>query len=123
MSTMQQKAMIAGFTTAERNYIRRNLDQFFSTLPTVADGFLLKTWRSGPQAGQPKVPLPARGLIERGLMQIDTTQRWPRLLFTESGLVALRTMMTDRRLADPEKYAHVRQELGIPSGAPARAGH
>jgi hypothetical protein len=56
-------------------------------------------------------------------MRIDTTQRWPRLLFTETGLGALRTMMTDRRLADPEKYAHVRQELGIPSGAPARAGH
>ena len=53
MSTMQ-KAMIAGFTTAERDYIRRNLDQFFSTLPMVADGFLLKTWRSGPQAGQPR---------------------------------------------------------------------
>src|ERR1700729_1194245 len=94
MSTMQQqKAMIAGFTTAERDYIRRNLDQFFSTLPTVADGFLLKTWRSGSQAGQPKVPLPAKGLIERGLMRIDSTQRWPRLLFTETGLVALRTMM------------------------------
>jgi hypothetical protein len=123
MSTMQQKAMIAGFTTAERDYIRRNLDQFFSTLPTVADGFLLKTWRGGPQAGQPKVPLPAQGRIERGLMRIDSTQHWPRLLFTEAGLVALRTMMTDRRLADLEKYAHVRQELGIPSGAPVRAGH
>src|SRR5580704_6385789 len=113
MSTMQQMAMIAGFTTAERDYIRRNLDQFFSTLPTVADGFLLKTWRSGPQAGQPKVPLPAKGLIERGLMRIDTTERWPRLLFTETGLVALRTMMTDRRLADPARYAHIRRELGI----------
>jgi hypothetical protein len=33
--------------------------------------------------------------------------------------VALRTMMTDRRLADPERYAHIRQELGIPSGAHA----
>jgi hypothetical protein len=42
MSTIQQKAMIAGFTTAERDYIRRNLDQFFSTLPTVADDFLLR---------------------------------------------------------------------------------
>jgi hypothetical protein len=113
MSTMQQKAMIAGFTTAERDYIRRNLDQFFSTLPTVADGFLLKTWRSGPQAGQPKVPLPAKGLIERGLMRIDTTQHWPRLLFTETGLGALRAMMADRRLADPARYAHIRQELGI----------
>jgi hypothetical protein len=116
MSTTQ-KAMIAGFNAAERDYIRRELDQFFSTLPTVADGFMLKTWRSGPQAGQPKVPLPAKGLVERGLMRIDTTQRWPRLLFTDTGLVALRTMMTDRRLADPERYAHIRQELGILSGA------
>jgi hypothetical protein len=116
MSTTQ-KAMIAGFNAAERDYIRRELDQFFSTLPTVADGFMLKTWRSGPQAGQPKVPLPAKGLVERGLMRIDTTQRWPRLMFTETGLVALRTMMTDRRLADPRRYAHIRQELGILSGA------
>jgi hypothetical protein len=122
MSTMQ-KAMIAGFTAAEQDYIRRELDQFFSTLPTVADGFMLKTWRSGPHAGQPKVPLPAKGLVERGLMRIDTTQRWPRLLFTETGLVALRTMMTDRRLADRKRYAHIRQELGIPSadGAPPGA--
>ena len=89
----------------------------------MADGFLLKTWRSGPQAGQPKVPLLSKGLIERGLMRIDSTQHLPQLLFTEAGLGALRTMMRDRRLADPEKYAHVRQELGIPSGAPARAGH
>ncbi|HEY4041252.1 MAG TPA: hypothetical protein VGM32_05320 [Rhodopila sp.] len=111
--------MIAGFSATERDYICRNLDQFFSTLPTVADGFLLKTWRSNPQAGQPKVPLPAKGLIERGLMRIDTTQQWPRLLLTETGLVALRTIMTNRRLADPERYAHIRQELGIPSGARA----
>jgi hypothetical protein len=32
---------------------------------------------------------------------------------TEAGLAALRTMMTDRRLADPVTFAHVRQELGI----------
>jgi hypothetical protein len=31
VSTMQ-KAMIAGFTTAERDYIRRELDQFFACL-------------------------------------------------------------------------------------------
>ena len=60
-----------------------------------------------------RVPLPAEGLIERGLMRIDSTQRWPRLLFTETGLEALRTMMMDRRLADPARYAHIRQELGI----------
>ncbi len=105
--------MNAGFTPGERDYIRRERDQFFSTLPSVADGFQLRTWRGGLQAGQPKLPLPARGLVERGLMRIDTAQPWPRLLFTETGLAALRAMMTDRRLADPVKFAHIRQELGI----------
>jgi hypothetical protein len=65
MKTMQA-AMIAGFTSSERDYIRRELDQFFSTLPSVADGFQIKTWRGGPQAGKPKLPLPAKGLLERG---------------------------------------------------------
>jgi hypothetical protein len=110
---MTQKAMIAGFTPSERGYIRRELGQFFSTLPTVADGFQLRTWRGGPHAGRPKLPLPARGLVERELMRIDTTERFPRLVFTEAGLTVLRTMMMDPRLADPVTFAHIRQELGI----------
>jgi hypothetical protein len=32
---------------------------------------------------------------------------------TEAGLVELRAMMADRRLADSKRFAHVRQELGI----------
>jgi hypothetical protein len=108
-----QDRMIAGFTAAERDYIRRELDMFFSTLPSVAEGFQLKTWRSGPDAGQPKLPPTAKGLVERGLMRLDTGGHLPRLFFTKAGLVALRAMMMDRRLADPKKFAHVRQELGI----------
>ena len=101
------------FTPVERDYIRRDLDMFFSTLPSVAEGFHLKTWRGGPQAGQPKVPQAAAGLVERGLMRLDTTARMPRLFFTKAGIVALRAMMADTRLANPAKFAHVRQELGI----------
>jgi hypothetical protein len=101
------------FTPAERDYIRRELDMFFSTLPTVAEGFPLKAWRGGPQAGQPKLPLTAKSLLQRGLMRLDATSRVPRLFFTEPGLQALRVMMADRRLAIPEKFAHVRQELGL----------
>jgi hypothetical protein len=105
--------MIAGFTTGERNYIRRELDIFFSTLPSVAEGFQLKTWRGGPDASKPKLSPIAKGLIARGLMRLDASGRLPRLFFTEAGLTALRAMMMDRRLADPKKFAHVRQELGI----------
>jgi len=109
----KQRDMVAGFTPGERDYIRRELDRFFSTLPSDAEGFPLKTWRGGPDAGKPKLPPTAKGLVERGLMRLDTGQRLPRLFFTEAGLNTLRTMMSDRRLADPERFAHIRQELGI----------
>jgi hypothetical protein len=29
-------------------------------------------------------------------------------MFTETGPMALRTMMADRRLSDPQRYAHIR---------------
>jgi hypothetical protein len=101
------------FTPSERDYVRRELDMFFSTYPTVDEGFQLKTWRGGPQAGQPKLPPPARSLLDRGLIRLDTGLRPPRLFFTDEGLVELRAMMADRRLADPVKFAHIRRELGI----------
>src|SRR6202050_3638178 len=110
---MTKKAPVTGLSPGEREYIRRELDMFFSTLPTVAEGFQLKTWRGGPEAGKPKVPSVARSLIDRGLMRLDTGEPLPRLFFTEAGLVELRAMVADRRLVDPRRFAHVRQELGI----------
>ncbi len=106
-------AAIPVFTPGERDYIRRELDQFFSTLPSVAEGFQLRTWRGDPQVGQPKVPAAAQGLLERGLMRLEPTPWPPRLFFTDAGLAALRAMMSDGRLANPKTFAHVRRELGI----------
>src|SRR3954471_16174918 len=105
--------MIAGVTAGGRDYIPRELDMVFSTLRSIAEGFQLKIWRGGPDAGKPKLSPIAKGLIARGLMRLDAGGRFPRLFFTETGLTALRVMMLDRRLADPKKFAHVRQELGI----------
>jgi hypothetical protein len=116
--TKPQNAPAAGFSTAEREYIRRELDVFFSTHPSVAEGFQLKVWRGGPQAGQPKIPPTAKGLLERGLMRLDVSGRLPRLFFTGAGPIELRAMMSDRRLADPVKFAHIRQELGIDPQVP-----
>lgn len=101
------------FSAGERAYIRGELDMVFSTLPTVAEGFQLRTWRGGPDAGKPKLSPIAKGLVERGLMRLDTSQRLPRLFFTATGLAGLRAMMADRRLADPKTFGHIRQELGI----------
>lgn len=58
------------FNAQERDYIRRELDLFFGTLPSVADGFQLRTWRSGPLAGQPKLPPALRTMVDGGLMEI-----------------------------------------------------
>jgi hypothetical protein len=35
----------AVLTSGEREYIRRELDLYFGTLPSVAEGFQLRTWR------------------------------------------------------------------------------
>ena len=101
------------FTAPERDLIRRELGMRFSQFPSVAGGLFLRTWRSGPQAGQPKVPPPVRSMLERGLVTLRTDQRWTRAHFTPAGLDALREMARDRRLLDPVRYAHVRQELGL----------
>ena len=116
-----ENATGAEFTSGEREYIRRELDQFFSTLPSVAEGFQLRTWRGGPQKGQPKLPPAAKTLVDRGLMRIDRSSNLPRLFFTEAGIATLQRMMSDRRFADPVKFAHVRLELGIDSGVETKA--
>jgi hypothetical protein len=112
------------FNAVERNYVRQQLDVFFSTLPTVAEGVQLRTWKTGTRKGAPKVPPAAQSLIDRGLMRLDTTGRSPLLFFTPEGLGALRRMMADPRLANPQKFAHIRRELGIdpPDGGADAAG-
>jgi hypothetical protein len=109
------------FTASEREYIRRELDQFFGTLPAVADGFQLRTWRTGPRKDQPKLPPAAKSLLDHGMMRLDQHGRLPRLFFTESGMAALRRMMANARFADPGKFAHVRAELGIQPASNAAA--
>ncbi len=106
----------AGFTSGERGYIRRELDMFFSTYPTVAEGFLLKTCRGGPEGGKPKLSPVAKGLADRGLMRLDAgTTRPSTILHDKQGVLAeLRAMMMmDRRFADPKKFRQIRQELGV----------
>ena len=111
--TQDSSVDAAGLTAGERDYIQRELDMFFSSLPTVAEGFQLKTWRGGVKAGQPKVPPAGQSMLDRGLMRLVIERRPPRLLFTEAELAALRIMMSDRRQADPKKFMHIRQELGL----------
>ncbi len=58
---MTKQAPATGFSASERDYIRRELDMFFSTLPTVAEGFQLK---HGAVARRP-VSRRSRRLLDR----------------------------------------------------------
>ena len=100
-------------TAPERELIRREFCQIFGGFPSLADGIFLRTWRGGPQAGQPKVPPAVRSMLERGLVEVRPDRRGPRALFTAAGLAALRQLAQDRRGLDPVRFAHVRRELGL----------
>jgi DNA-binding MarR family transcriptional regulator len=77
----------------------------------------LRTWRAGPQAGQPKLSPAIRSMLERGLIEIrrDARSRLPYAFFTEAGVTALRRLAQDRRALDPVRFAHIRRELGTPA--------
>ena len=49
------------FTAAERELIRREFGQRFGQDPALANGIFLRCWRTGPKAGQPKIPNPNYG--------------------------------------------------------------
>ena len=52
-------------------------------------------------------------MIDRGLMVVRTGTPVPKAFFTESGIAVLRLLASDRRYMDPQKFAHVRTELGL----------
>ena len=104
------------FTAAERAYIRRELDEVLATLPAASDGFHLKTRKTGPSAGEPKIPPAGQSLLSRGLMRLERRPS-PRLFFTDAGWAALKRMMADPLQADPRRFAHIRRELNIETAA------
>ncbi|MDO9711761.1 hypothetical protein [Paracraurococcus lichenis] len=104
------------FTPAERDLIRREFCQRFGQDPSLAEGFFLRCWRTGPKAGQPKVPKAMEGLIARGLVEVSSEA--PNILgtrayFTPAGLAVLRLLLQDRRAMDPERFGHLRRELEL----------
>ncbi len=110
------------FTAAERDFIRREFCKHFSSFPALADGIFLRTWRAGPDAGRPKIPKAMRGLVDQGLVEIPREPQprfGVRAYFTPAGLAALRILLQDPRSMDPERFAHLRQELGLEAAAVA----
>jgi hypothetical protein len=103
----------SSFSAAERELIRREFGMHFGSYPSLAEGILLRTWRDGPHKGEPKLPLAVQTMLERGLVEIRSERLWARAVFTEAGLAALRALAADRRFLPPERFEHLRQELGL----------
>jgi hypothetical protein len=112
MSSRAQPLPVS-FTARERQLIRQEMSQHFGQYPSLADGIFLRTWRGGPQKNQPKIPPAVQSMMDRGLVEIRNSARGPRAFFTEAGLEKLRRLLLDRRYMDPERFAHLRQELGL----------
>src|SRR5262249_31816601 len=110
------------FDAREREFIRREFGVDFSQPSYLADGILLRTWRSGPEKNQPKLPPAVRGMIESGLVELRSGPRGVRGFFTEAGITALRELVADRRLINPKTFAHLRLELGLDEPEEAAAG-
>jgi hypothetical protein len=110
------------FTAPERDLIRHEFYVRFGQAPRLADGILLRTWRGGPQAGQPKIPKVVQGLIDRGLLRLAAEKRLGsyQVVFTPAGMAALSRLAQDRRALNPEQFAHLHEELAGSGAAEAR---
>jgi hypothetical protein len=98
------------------------------TRARTASSGALPSLRAGPGDGgghfsahlanwRPEEPAedPVRG-AEHGrswLVELRITNPGPRAFFTENGLAALRQLVLDRRAMDPERFGHLRRELGL----------
>ena len=102
------------FTPQERELIRLELMPRFGQEPQLANGLFLRTWRAGPHKGEPKIPKAIQSMLDRGLVEIRRNPIGRQAaFFTEAGLEALQQLLQDRRAMDPERFAHLRQELGM----------
>ena len=101
------------FDAREREFIRHRFGVHFGQPSYLAGGILLRTWRSGPEKNQPKLPPAVRSMIERGLVELRSGPRDVRGFFTEAGIAGLRQLVADRRLMNPQTFAHLRLELGL----------
>ena len=102
------------FTPQERDLIRLELMPRFGQEPELANGLFLRTWRGGPQKGEPKIPKAMQGMLDRGLLEIRTNPMGRQAaFFTEAGMEGLRQLLEDRRVMDPERFDHLRLKLGV----------
>ena len=103
------------FTLPERALLRHEFFVRFGQAPLLAHGIRLRSWRTGPQAGQPKLPPAVVSMLARGLVVLQSDRIGPLAHFTDASYAALRVLAQDGRALNPLTYAHLHQELELKS--------
>ena len=98
-------------TNAEKDLIRREFMTRFGEAQSVKQGFHLKRWATGPLKGTPKLVAAVQGMLGRNLITVIDEGHWPRAMFTDKGLQALKRLATERRGLDPERHQALIDEL------------
>ena len=70
----------------------------------MANGFLLKAWKSGPSKGRPRLSPPVASLVEKHLLDVRSTPNGQRAFLTPEGLSALTNLFKDPRLMDINQF-------------------
>ena len=102
-------------TRQEIAYLRAELLPRFGAVTCLAEGILLRSWKSGPHSGLPRTPSAVRTMVERGLMAVQQPVHGQpfRAFWTEAGLKALGSALLDRRAFPEALYKHVIEELHL----------
>ena len=100
-------------TSAERAWLRQELGVHFGAPPHIADGLFLRSWKSGPEKGKPKLSPAAQSMLDRGLIEIRPARIGYTAFLTATGLAALRLLVLDARAMDPARFGHLREQLGL----------
>lgn len=104
--------MSALFTEVELEFLKRRFDVQFGEAPAVLDGILLKTWKSGSEKGQPKIPTAVKSLLDRNLMIVISAEgRMPVAKFTDAGLSALAVVLEKDHVFSNARFQHLRSQL------------
>jgi hypothetical protein len=105
--------LVVSLTRQEVAYIRAEMLPRFGSEPRLSDGLILKTWKSGPLSGSPRLPSAVSSLIERGLAEVRRpSPREPsRAYFTALGIASIAAEIKDKRVFPPNRYSHLIGEL------------
>jgi hypothetical protein len=109
---LQETRLPVLFTELELEFLKRRFDIQFGEAPAVTDGILLKTWKSGPEKGRPKIPSAVKSLLDRNLVIVVSAEgRMPVAKFTEAGLSALSYVLEKDHVFSSARFLHLRGQI------------